>query len=71
MQDVLDPNGIGNKVTLKLDSVYYADEIETTLTKDEFIEFQSMEENKEQISDVEKYEKILTNFANYFEKILL
>ena len=68
LKDVLDPNGIGKTVTLKPDKVSYANEFETTLTKDEFDSISLPKD--EQIDNAKKYERILTNFADYFEKIL-
>ena len=73
LEDVLDPNCIGNKVTLKPDKVSYANEIETTLTKDEFEKFKSINEenkDKEKINAFEKYQNIIKNYINYFKKII-
>ena len=69
LEDVLDPNGIGNKVTLKPDKVSYASEIETTLTKGEFNEYLNSDDNT-QIGFLEKWKNIIKNYANYYKKII-
>lgn len=58
LEDVLDPNGIGNKVTLKPDKVSYVNEIETTLTKGEFNEYLNSDDNT-QIGFLEKWKNII------------